>query len=724
MELGFLERVPNSLAFATSPYLQQHASNPVDWMEWGGEAFACAKERDKPIFLSIGFSTCKGCEQMARESFSDEAIAGLLNQNFVSIKLDRDERPDIDRVYMTYVQAVTGKRVWPLTVWLTPDLMPFFGGSYFPPEDRDPAPGFRRVLNSIAEGWKDDRAKVVAEASRVVAKLAENIETAPVGESEPDLTEAGGEAFESAYTYFFENFDEQYGGFGGAPKFPRSINLEFLMRCAALQGGSSESGREALGMVQGSLVGMAKGGIHDVVDGGFHQYAVDDEWRMPSFDKMLFDQGQITSVLIGFSEFSDDPRYAAIAREVLGYVSRELKHPAGGFYAAERVDPSEGVERQGALPHPYLWTEAELRETLEDDFSWFAELYGIQAEGNVPPKYDAGERMLGLNVLHQIQPLDVVARSHSMELANLAELLGQALSKLRTKPSSKRRRLRDDKIVTSWNGWMIGAFARAATLEPCYSSSERSEYLKSAELAAEFVRVHLWDQETGTLRHVWRDGRATGPGFAADYANIISGLLELYEARFDHRWLRWADELQTSMDAQFWDRRGGGYFNTSVKDESVILRLKDDRDSAEPSANSVAAANLFRLSALLSDESHRKRGYQIIQSVRPIWAKTPWVMPGLLMAMEWALSSERCVTFYGDISDSNYGALLSVARDRRGARRVVRWIGGEGMNDWLESRLPADFPRTESGFGAIVSSRTGCSDLVNTALDLGKLLLA
>lgn len=724
MKLGSLERVPNRLAVATSPYLQEHASNPIDWMEWGTEAFASAKDLDRPIFLSIGYSACKGCEQMARESFSDEVIADLLNQNFVSIKLDRDERPDIDRVYMTYVQAVTGKRGWPLSVWLTPDLNPFFGGSYFPPEDRGPTPGFRRISNSISEGWKDDRSKVVAEASRVVAKLAENIETGPVGESEPDLTEPGGEAFESAYTYFFENFDEQFGGFGGAPKFHRSNNLEFLMRCAALQGGDSDSGQEALGMVQTSLIGMAKGGINDVVGGGFHQYAVDDEWRVPSFEKMLFDQGQIASGLIGFSEFSKDPRYAAIAREVMGYVIRELQHPAGGFYAAERVKPSEGMEAQGVLNHPYLWTESELRETLEGDFSWFEELYGIQAEGNVPPKHDAGKRMSGLNVLHQVQPLDVVARSHSMELADLAELLGQALFKLKGKLPSKRRPLRDEKIVTSWNAWMISAFARAATFESCYSISERSDYLKSAESAADFIRVHLWDQGTETLRHVWRDGRATGPGFAADYANLISGLLELYEASFGLRWLRWADELQTSMDAQFWDPTGGGYFNTSVKDESIILRLKDDRDSAEPSANSVAAANLFRLSALLSDEARRKRGYQTIQSVRPIWAKTPWVMPGLLMAMEWALSSERCVTFFGDINDSNYRVLLSVARDRRGARRVVRLVGREGMNDWLGSRLPDDFPRVESGFGAVVSCRTGCSDLVNTASDLEKLLLA
>ena len=681
----------NALAHEKSPYLLQHATNPVAWLPWGEGAFARARAEDKPIFLSIGYSTCHWCHVMAHESFEDGAIAAVLNEYFVAIKVDREERPDVDRVYMAYVQALTGHGGWPLSAWLTPELKPFYGGTYFPPEDRHGRPGFPAILRAIAGGWRTERGKLLAESERVIGVLRQHAEEGARRQSldakeeiEP-LAIAGGEAFEKCFQYFYENFDATHGGFGGAPKFPRAANLNFLFRAAAIQGATSEAGAEAIRLATATLRSMARGGIHDQVGGGFHRYSVDEGWFVPHFEKMLYDQAQIALNFLEARQATGDERFAWLARDIFGYVARDLTSAGGGFYSAEDADSQETEDGSQATGHKkegafYVWSAAELRAVLGEDFAFFAAHFGIEENGNVSTQRDPQGEFTGKNILAQRRSLADSAKQFKLGAEEANERLITALEKLRTVRTARPRPQCDDKIITGWNGLMISALARAAQI------LDEPEYLRVAMRAAEFVERELFDAERGVLFRCWRDGRGAAEGFAEDYSLFVQGLLDLYEASFDARWLAWAARLQAKMDALFWDAESGGYFNSAAGDPHLVLRLKEDYDGAEPAPSSVAALNLLRLGAVFHDESQRTRGLQCIEAFRAQCSRAPHAMPQMLCALELALEAPRHVVLAGDPAAADFQALAAVVHERLGPRRTI--LRGDAAVPWTVVMTP------------------------------------
>jgi uncharacterized protein YyaL (SSP411 family) len=676
----------NSLAREKSPYLRQHAENPVAWLPWGEAAFAQARAEQKPIFLSIGYSTCHWCHVMAHESFENDAIAALLNEHFVAIKVDREERPDVDKVYMAYVQALTGHGGWPLSAWLTPDLKPFYGGTYFPPEDRHGRPGFPAILRAIAAGWKNEREKLVAEGERVLGTLREyhggrkDAENGSEGDAEnAPLAVAGGAAFEKCFQYFYENFDQAHGGFGGAPKFPRASNLNFLLRAAAIQGVATEVGQEAIKYGVATLRAMARGGIHDHIGGGFHRYSVDEAWFVPHFEKMLYDQAQIALNCLEVKQATGDERFAWLARDIFAYVARELTSPAGGFFSAEDADSliaaGQPEHAEGAF---YVWTAAELRAVLGGDFAFFAGHFGVEENGNVSGQLDPHGEFTGKNILVQRRTLAESTKQFSLTPEQANDRLMAALEKLRAVRAQRPRPHLDDKIITAWNGLMISAFARGAQVlgDPAF--------LAAAIRAAEFVERELHDAERGVLFRCWREGRGAAEGFAEDYAYFIQGMLDLYEASFDARWLTWAAKLQSKMDELFWDQERDGYFNSAAGDPHLVLRLKEDYDGAEPAPSSVAALNLLRLAAIFHDDAQRVRGTRCIEAFRAQWSRAPHAMPQMLCALELALEAPRHVVLAGDPAAENFQALAAVLHEKLGPRRTILRAGpavpwAEGM---------------------------------------------
>ena len=661
--------MPNALAAEKSPYLRQHADNPVAWLPWGEAAFAKARAEQKPIFLSIGYSTCHWCHVMAHESFEDQAIAAFLNEHFVSIKVDREERPDVDKVYMAYVQALTGHGGWPLSAWLTPELKPFYGGTYFPPEDRHGRAGFPTLLRAIAGGWKTEREKLVAEGERVLGALRD-YHAGPGAEVGAPATEplavAGGAAFEKCFQYFYENFDAAHGGFGGAPKFPRASNLNFLFRAAAIQGVTTDVGKEAINFGAATLRAMARGGIHDHVGGGFHRYSVDEGWFVPHFEKMLYDQAQIALNCLEAKQATGDERFAWLARDVFEYVARDLTSPAGGFYSAEDAD---SLLAQGKPEHAegafYVWAAAELRAALGDDYAMFAAHFGVEEKGNVSGALDPHGEFTGKNILAQQRTITATAKLCSMSVEEANDRLLASLAKLRALRGVRPRPHLDDKIITAWNGLMISALARGVQVlgEPAL--------LTAAVRAAEFVERELHDAPRGVLFRCWREGRGEAEGFAEDYAYFVQGLLDLYEASFDGRWLAWAVKLQAKMDELFWDEARGGYFNSAAGDPHLVLRLKEDYDGAEPAPSSVAALNLLRLAALFHDAARRDRGVRCVEAFRAQWSRVPHAMPQMLCALELALEVPRQVVLAGDPGAEDFRALAAVPHENLGPRRTI-----------------------------------------------------
>ncbi len=688
----------NALALEKSPYLLQHADNPVAWLPWGEWAFGKARAEQKPIFLSIGYSTCHWCHVMAHESFENPEIAAIINEHFVPVKVDREERPDVDRVYMTYVQAMSGHGGWPLSVWLTPDLTPIYGGTYFPPEDRNGRPGFPAILQAIAGGWRDDRAKLMAEADRAIAGLREHYAGGAAqapgddvgGLMKGTLVEAASAAFERGFQYFYESFDADHGGFGGAPKFPRAVNLNFLFRVAALQGPASDLGKESIRMGTATLAAMARGGVHDQVGGGFHRYSVDEAWFVPHFEKMLYDQAQIAINCLEARQATGDERFAWLARDIFGYVLRDLASPAGGFYTAEDADSlvaaGQSEHAEGAF---YVWTHEEIAAALGDDAPFFSAHYGVTPEGNVPPGLDPQRELEGKNILMQRRALAETAQAFQLSAQAANDKLLAALARLRDVRAKRPRPHLDDKVLTANNGLMISALARAhQVLGAGGDPRERVDYLSAAVRAAEFVQRELFDADRGILFRVWRETRGEIEAFAEDYAFFVQALLDLYEASFDLRWLQWAEQLQAKMDALFWDEAHGGYFNSAEGDASVVLRLKEDYDGAEPAPSSVAALNLYRLATLLNVDAHRERGRRAIEAFRLQWAKYPHALPQLLCATALALEPPRHAVIAGDPARDDFRALVAVLHERIGPRRALLAVDGGAAQSWLARRAP------------------------------------
>ncbi len=725
--------MPNRLAAEKSPYLRQHADNPVDWMPWGAEALAKARAEGKPIFLSIGYSTCHWCHVMAHESFEDVDVAAVLNRNFVPVKVDREERPDLDRVYMTYVQQTTGHGGWPMSVWLTPEGKPFYGGTYFPKEDRHGRPGFITLLNTITKHWSETRAKIEHGAEEVVQSLrryaAEGRAREVASELAPTvpLHEAAGEAFEKGFQYFYESHDARWGGFGGAPKFPRASIIDFLFRSAALQGVNTDLGQEAIGMAATTLQRMFEGGLHDHLGGGFHRYSVDEQWHVPHFEKMLYDQALIAVNLLEAQQATSVPVFGWAARAIFDYVARDLTAPSGGFYSAEdadsavpdtvgRVVPDEPQVKHGssggfALPPEashaegafYVWTKAEIEAALGDDAEFFCAHFDVKPEGNVA--HDPHGEFGGKNLLRQLRPLARTAELFKLPVSAAELKLLSSLEKLRDVRAKRPRPHLDDKIITAWNGLMISALAKGAQVLDS-ARPEDSPYLDQATRAAEFIERELYDPRTGTLYRNWREGRSDIPGFAEDYAYLIQGLLDLYEAGFEIRWLQWAETLQAKMNNLFWDVDRGGYFNSRADDPTVIVRLKEDYDGAEPAPNSVAAMNLIRLDWMLGDgaprtpaaivrgegaappSSYREKALKTIEALRAQWSRAPHALPQMLGALELALAEPRTVVLAGDPQSGEFRELTAVWQEKLGPRRAILCADGGAGQAWLAMHRP------------------------------------
>jgi len=707
---------PNRLAREKSPYLLQHAHNPVDWFPWGEEAFAKARDEEKPIFLSIGYSTCHWCHVMEHESFESAAIADFLKENFVSIKVDREERPDVDQVYMTFVQATTGHGGWPMSVWLTPDLRPFVGGTYFPPTDVPGRPGFITVLRRIAELWKTERGQVEDKARSLLTALreAEDQVVAPAGET-LNATKIS-TACLSQYTRMF---DSKEGGFGGAPKFPRPVNLQFLLQTSTEKSG--QDAEVARGMALHTLRKMAAGGMHDHLGGGFHRYSVDAEWHVPHFEKMLYDQAQLTQSYLTAYQLTGEKDFAQTARNILQYVQHDLTSPEGGFFSAEDADslPDAGSTRklEGAF---YVWTHDEVKEVLgEDRLDEFCAVYGIEATGNVAPHSDPHGELDGKNVLIQRISIPEAAERFKHKLEHMEHRLSDDRSALLAKRGLRPRPHLDDKILTAWNGLMIGAFARGSQV------LGQASYLQSAQRAANFVREHLFDPATGRLLRSYRQGPSSIHGFAADYAFLINGLLDLYEADFDPGWLKWARQLQDTLDLHFWDEARGGYYSTTDRDPAILLRMKEDYDGAEPTPTSVAAHNLWRLGQLFHNDVLLDHARHAVRAFASRLEAQPFGMPLLLSAATLLEKPPIHLIVHSNILDHpGMAPMLAAARSRYLPNLIIIVIADAAAREYFAPRhtVIENLPASVSEPTAYLCENFACRLPVTDPQDLRKIL--
>jgi uncharacterized protein len=610
------QRPTNRLAQEKSPYLLQHQHNPVGWFAWGEEAFARARSEDKPIFLSIGYSTCHWCHVMERESFESEAVAAALNRGFVSIKVDREERPDVDRIYMTFVQATTGQGGWPLNVFLTPELKPFFGGTYFPPAGRSGRSGLLEVLEEIGRIWRTRRAELQGSADHLHERLRGLTEREPA--RGPELTP---EVLHEAARQFKSEYDPRQGGFGDAPKFPRPSQPLFLLRY-----GVRFKDAAAVRMVLHTCERMAAGGIHDQLGGGFARYSVDAGWLVPHFEKMLYDNAQLLNLYLDAYRVSGDPRFADVARRIVGYVGRDLTHPDGGFFSAEDAD-SEGKEGKF-----YCWTRAELAGLLSpEEFNVAVRAFGITDAGNFVDHSDP-EPLPGQNVLSLVDP-DLPAGDQVLLEAARERMLG-----------ARSRRVRprlDDKVLASWNGLMLGALARAFAV----LGDEWCELAAEKNLA--FLRANLWDAPTRTLYHRWREGERDSVQLLDAYAFLLDGVLDLYEATLRPRHLEFGVALAEEMLARFQDGERGGFWQSGADTRDLILRVKEDYDGAEPSGNSVAIRALLRLAAITDREDFRQAAQRGLEAFAERLRGLPQAVPHLLLALDEFLGEGRRVVVVG-----------------------------------------------------------------------------
>ena len=728
----------NRLAREKSPYLLQHAHNPVDWYPWGEEAFSKARRENKPIFLSIGYSTCHWCHVMAHESFEDKETATIMNREFVNIKVDREERPDVDRVYMTFVQATTGGGGWPMSVWLTPDLKPFVGGTYFPPDDRYGQPAFKKVLERIAAAWKQDHEKIVDQSSKIISVLRESQTAQSSATNKIDVN-----IFDVAYEQLSHTYDAHEGGFGTAPKFPRPVTLNFLSRFYA-RAPKSESGKRALEMDLFTLRKMAAGGMHDHLGGGFHRYSVDQYWHVPHFEKMLYDQAQLTLAYLDAFQITQARQYESVVRDILDYVARDMTSKEGGFFSAEDADspvpvaavddrrtnyPGERRAEESSDAHRaplqktaegvfYVWTEKQIDDALRSDAELFKFHYGVQPHGNTPEGSDPQDEFRGKNILIARYTMAETAQHFKKNEDEARQSLARSREKLLSLRNQRPRPHLDDKILASWNGLMISAYARAAQL------LDEPHYLEAATRAAKFVRANLYDKSRKVLFRNYREGRSDIEGFADDYAFVIQGLVDFYEASFDIEWLKFAMELQETQDRLFFDDKSGGYFSTSGTDTSVVLRMKDDNDGAEPAASSVAALNLLRLAQFRDDKQLGERARETIDAFAPTLSHFASAMPQMLVSLDFSLSKPRQIVIAGKIGNAETKTLLrEVHRHFLPSKILILADGGEAQKYLGEKNEAIRAMTTVDGKAAVyVCENFTCKAPVTSAKALAELL--
>ena len=715
----------NRLARERSPYLLQHASNPVDWYPWGDEAFERARREDKPIFLSVGYSTCHWCHVMEHESFEDAAIAELLNRDFVSIKVDREERPDVDRVYMAFVQATTGAGGWPMTIFITPELKPFYGGTYFPPTSRWGRPGFSDLLGEIARVWQEDRPRVDTAAEELLSRLKTVTGAGARANAEAEV--ASDEALDVAIEQFQLAFDRRRGGFGDAPKFPRPSELLFLLREHARRSASGQGTQAPLLMATETLRAMALGGMRDHIGGGFHRYSVDGDWRVPHFEKMMYDQAQLVLAYLEAGQATGEAFYGAVAEDTLAYVLREMTSPEGGFYSAEDADsiPPEQAGQPGAHKMEgafYIWTDEEIGALLGEDADIARRRFGIRPGGNAPQ--DPQGEFAGKNLLYTAQSIEEVAAGTGASPESILASLGRIRQLLFDERASRPRPYLDDKVLTAWNGLMIAACARAARVLPASPAATR--YLDAAQRAAAFLRSTLWRADERRLLRRYRDGDAAIDAYAEDYAYLAWGLLELFQADGDAAWLEWALTLQARQDELFWDEGEGGWFSTTGHDATVLLRLKEDYDGAEPSATSVATLNGLTLAHLTGDERARQRAERTLGRYGHRIGNAARAVPMMLCALSGWHAGYSQVVVVGKSASSETKALLGeTARHYLPFAVVIPVVPGRSQAA-VGGMLPfvAAMSARDGGAAAYVCRDLACRQPVGTVESLGRELEA
>ena len=661
-EEGTVPEHTNRLIDETSPYLLQHAHNPVDWYPWGNEAIAVARAQDKPIFLSIGYSACHWCHVMEHECFENENVAALLNEHFVSIKVDREERPDLDEIYMTAVQMMTGNGGWPMTVFLTPDLEPFFGGTYFPAEDTLGRPGFKTLLTRIAAAWRDDRDALVAGASQA----AEHIRGLLARPSQKGELDKG--LLDGAFASLAGTYDAQEGGFRSAPKFPSAASIALLLRHYARTGEA-----RALEMAETTLVKMASGGMFDHLGGGFHRYSVDAEWLMPHFEKMLYDNAQLAPVYLEAFQLTGKPFYRQVAVDILEYILRDLRDSAGGFHSSEDAD-SEGQE--GAF---YIWTRDEITEVLgEEDGEVFCRYYDVREDGNFASHE---EYHRGTNILHVPEPLEAVAAALDMDPEALAQRLAQGRQVLLEQRAARVRPGLDDKILASWNGLMISAFAKG------YQVLGEPRYRTAAEEAGAFFLDTM--RRDGALLRVYRQDKRSTPGYLDDYAFLANGCIDLYEATFEPRWLEAADALAQEMADRFWDGQAAGFYFTEADQSDLLVRTKPTYDGAEPSGNAVAAVVLLRLAVLLDRPNAAAKAEAVLRANAGAMARVPQGHLNVLLALDMLLHRPHEIAVVGPDDSADTRALLEAVYAAFVPHKVVALLDPSWPNAaQLEERIP------------------------------------
>src|SRR5262245_31682667 len=635
-------RFTNRLAGETSPYLLQHAHNPVDWWPWGPEALTRAKLLDRPVFLSIGYAACHWCHVMERESFEDEATAQFLNDHFVSIKVDREERPDLDQVYMSAVQALTGGGGWPMSVFLTPEGRPFYGGTYFPKAPSHGLPSFRQVLQGIDQAWRDQRADLEQSASQLVTQVYGENRSAIGPAPQPDL-------LDTAVGLIEGSFDQQNGGWGGAPKFPQPMTIEFLLRRAAA------GDRRALPVARRSLDRMADGGIHDQLGGGFHRYATDAVWLVPHFEQMLYDNAQLARAYLHAWALTGEQRYRTVATGALDYMLRELTTADGAFASSQDAD-TEGEE--GAT---FTWRAEEVRAALGDDAALFSTAYGVTDGGNWE----------GVTILSRVRATEDLAKLYGLSPKEVDGRLATSREELLALRARRPQPARDDKALAAWNGLAIGALADAARL---LSFADRGEadaarYRAAAERAADVILAGLLGAD-GRLGRSWKDGRATGQGVLEDYACLAEGLLALYEATFVERWFTTARSLADAILERFVDP-DGGFFDTATDHERLVTRPKDVQDNATPSGNAIATLVLLRLAALTGESRYREAAERALTTITPYTARYPTAFALWLQAIDLDLAPVAEVAIVGDPADDATRALLAAAGSGYAPNRVL-----------------------------------------------------
>jgi uncharacterized protein len=666
----------NRLIHEKSPYLLLHAHNPVDWYPWGEEAFAKAKRENKPIFLSVGYYTCHWCHVMERESYSNPAIAELLNRWFVSIKVDREERPDIDNEYMSFVQATTGSGGWPMNVFLTPDLKPFFGGTYFPPENKYGATGLRTLLPRIAQLWSKQQMEIMHSADTITQKLQQAVSSG-VGNGSGLLPAA---QLDKTYEQIRLSYDSAHGGFGEAPLFPRPVVPDFLLRYWSRTGK-----KDALDMVLNNLRSMAAGGVHDQIGGGFHRYSTDGQWRVPHFEKMLYDQAQLATLYTEAYQATNDPFYANVARNILDFALREMRSPEGAFYSALDADSSleKGKSEHGEGVF-YVWTTVEIEQVLgKEAASIFNFCYGVEAGGNVPSGQGIEGWLKGKNVLYESHSLGDGAKKFGKTDAQISQILTDAKQKLFAYRSLRPTPPVDTKIITSWNGLMISALAKASQV------LDEPRYLEAGNRAKSFLEAHLYQAASGKLKRRYRAGSAEIDGFLDDYTFLNQGLLDLYEASFDVQLLSWATRLQQTQDHLFWDVNQGGYFTTSGRDQSILLRTREAYDGVEPSPNSVAAMNLLRLWQITDQADYKSKADKTLVAFGSGLEQRPEAMPYMISALGFGLAKPRQIVIAGVPGAEDTRALLRLVWQRYLPNRVLLLVdGAEGQKQlarWVPS---------------------------------------